>query len=302
MSASLSLTVEDPRDPAVSSALDELITRAGLTDAQPPFSDQSLVDARSGSRALHVARRSDTIVVAAIVGGGELEFVVDPASRGTGLGRAALEQLLVDAPDGLLAWAHGDHPAARALAASHGFTAVRSLLHLALEDLGPADARAQDAAALLGDGSTLSTGADLDVDEWVALNAIVFASHPEQGRMTADDVEARRSEPWFDAGDLLLVRDAGGALVAYNWLKLEPGAHDGEIYVIGVSPDAAGHGLGRSLMLLGLERMRERGRTGADLYVEAENTAAVRLYRSLGFTDVSIDVQYLRDAAAPSAH
>jgi len=40
--------------------------------------------------------------------------------------------------------------------------------------------------------------------------------------------------------------------------------------------------------------MLERGCTAADLYVEAENRSAVALYRSLGFTDASVDVQYLQ--------
>lgn len=86
-------------------------------------------------------------------------------------------------------------------------------------------------------------------------------------------------------------------LVGYDWLKIEPGSSTGEIYVLGIAPEAAGRGLGRALLGAGLARMVERSCTAADLYVEAENRAAVALYRSLGFTDAAIDVQYLQRAA-----
>ncbi|MWV50774.1 mycothiol synthase [Rathayibacter sp. VKM Ac-2803] len=291
MSESLNLSVENLSDPAVSAGLEHLIGRATWFDEQPPFSDQTLVDARAGSRTLLIGLRADVVVAAAVLGQGELEFVVDPEWRGVGFGRAALEQVLASGRTGLLAWAHGDHPAARALAASHGFSPVRTLLHLALDPLSAPE-------VVVPDGFALSDARDLDPAEWVALNARVFAAHPEQGRLTEDDLAARRAEPWFDEGDFLLLRDASGALVGYDWLKIEPGSTTGEIYVLGIAPEAAGHGLGRALLGAGLARMVERGCTAADLYVEAENRSAVALYRSLGFVDASVDVQYLQRAPA----
>jgi len=64
--------------------------------------------------------------------------------------------------------------------------------------------------------------------------------------------------------------------------------------VVGVSPEWSGHGLGRRLMTAGLERLRRRGAARATLYVEADNEPAVRLYRSIGFADRTVDVQYRR--------
>lgn len=290
MSESLNLSVEDLADPAIAAALEHLIGRAAWFDRQPPFSDQTLVDARTGSRTLLVGLRADVVVAAAILGQGELEFVVDPEWRGVGFGTAALEQVLASGRTGLLAWAHGDHPAARALAESHGFAPVRTLLHLVLDPLAAPEVRVPE-------GFVLSDARDLDAAEWVAVNARVFAAHPEQGRLTEGDLAARRAEPWFDEGDFLLLRDAAGTLVGYDWLKIEPGSTTGEIYVLGVAPEVAGRGLGRSLLGAGLARMLERGCTTADLYVEAENRSAVALYRSLGFADASIDVQYVQRAA-----
>ena len=112
---------------------------------------------------------------------------------------------------------------------------------------------------------------------------------------TETGLSDREAEEWFDPGDFLVARDRSGRMVGYNWLKLEPGSDEGEVYVLGVSEDAAGRGLGRRLMLAGFERLRERGRTSSTLYVDADNAGAVHLYRSLGYADRTIDVQYRRD-------
>jgi mycothiol synthase len=71
----------------------------------------------------------------------------------------------------------------------------------------------------------------------------------------------------------------------------------GEVYAVGVHPAASGRGLGRLLMEAGLARLRDRRVEAVTLYVEADNLPAVSLYRSLGFTDHTIDVQYARTDA-----
>jgi mycothiol synthase len=137
---------------------------------------------------------------------------------------------------------------------------------------------------------------DRDADDWLRLNALSFASHPEQGSQTREDLEARRAEAWFSPEDFLLARDAAGALVGFCWLKVEAADEglEGEIYVLGVHPERAGVGIGRSLLRAGLDRLRRRGVRSVSLYVEEDNASAVRLYRSEGFTDAAVDVQYRR--------
>ena len=305
MTDSLRLWVSSPdeaREPFL-----RLIARAALVDGQHPFNDQALVDIGKGARSLLLAERAGTVVGAAIVGQGELEFVIDPEWREEGLGRQLLEIVLRNpaaGPDGtrgvsgLLAWAHGDHPASRKLAATHRFRAVRTLLQLRRElggpDAGTTPSASASAAAVPPAGFTISTfRGGADVDDWVALNAEVFAEHDEQGGLTADDLRFRMSEPWFEPDDFLLLRDDDGRLIGYNWLKVEPDdPRVGEIYVIGIGEGHAGQGLGRTLMHAGLARLAERGCTQAALFVDADNVGAVSLYRSLGFTDHTIDVQY----------
>ncbi|WP_440710035.1 mycothiol synthase [Herbiconiux sp. YIM B11900] len=301
MTDSLRLSVSSPdeaREPFL-----RLAARAALVDGQHPFNDQALVDIGKGTRSLLLAERGGSVVGAAIVGQGELEFVIDPEWREEGLGRQLLEIVLRNppAPDAagrpLLAWAHGDHPGSRRLAATHRFAPVRTLLQLRRE-LAPAastpsSASAAAAPGALPDGFSVTTFRGGDVDEWVALNARVFADHAEQGGLTADDLRFRMSESWFEPDDFLLLRDGAGRLIGYNWLKIEPDdPRVAEIYVIGIEEGHAGQGLGRELMNRGLARMVARGASHAALYVDGDNTRAVALYRSMGFTDHTIDVQY----------
>ena len=260
-----------------------------------PFDEQTAFDVAAGRRALFALRTTpdEPAVGSAVLGDGALDLDIREEWRARGLGGEVAAQLLARAGDGpLTAWSHEDHPAARALAARFGFEAARTLLQLRLEPL-PAGGERGEGARLDGSVQLGAFRPGADDAEWLALNARVFAWHPEQGGMTADDLAQRVAEPWFDAGDFLVARDGRGAMVGYNWLKVEPGG-TGEVYVIGVAPEAAGRGLGRALMNAGLDRLRARGCTAVELYVESDNTAAVRLYRGLGFTDAAVHVQYSR--------
>ena len=256
-------------------------------DEPRPFSDQTLVDVRAGRATVIGDERG-----VAVVRDGELEVVVAREARGHGLGTALVTQALTPqagaGPVPRLAWAHGDHPAARALADRFEWRAVRTLLQLR----ATIPATAPDVA--VPEGFTLAPfrpgDGSPDESDWLRLNAAAFAHHPEQGRMTLDDLRARESEPWFRADDLLLLRDAAGDLAGSCWLKVEDGT--GEFYAVAVRPDLQGQRLGGVLMRAGTARLDGRGLEAAALYVEGDNSPALALYRRSGFEQHAIDVQY----------
>ena len=270
-----------------------LAERSRAADGAPPFSDQALVDYRTGARELVAIDE----IAAAIVAPGEAEFVVDPDARGRRIGTALLETLLSSSGPGMLFWAHGDHPAARALAASHGLAPVRELLHLTRELPASAGLPAPNTTNP-GNSGVRAFVVGRDEDEWVALNALIFRDHPEQGSVSRADLDQLETEAWFNADDFLVLRD-GDRMTGYCWLKIEPPL--GEFYVVGIHPEYQGRRFGSLLFEAGLARMRELGIQKAHLYVEGDNEPALRLYLSRGFERDSIDIQYssLESVAAP---
>ena len=131
------------------------------------------------------------------------------------------------------------------------------------------------------------------VDEaaWLVVNNRAFASHPEQGGWNLDTILERESEAWFDP-DGFLLHERDGRLAASCWTKIH---HDtepplGEIYVISVDPDFQGLGLGTRPRPGRTRPPAAPGHHHGMLYVDADNAAAVHLYRKLGF-----DVVYLGD-------
>ncbi|WP_040159424.1 mycothiol synthase [Mobilicoccus massiliensis] len=219
------------------------------------------------------------------------EIVVAPGHRRHGVGTRGWREVRALVPDARV-WAHGDLPPARAFARHLGLEVVRELIRMAR----PLDGL-RDAEVTLPEGYSARTFTPDDVDAWVALNARAFADHPEQGRVSADDLRARMREPWFDADGFFLVEapaapDDGASrdLAAFHWTKTEDG--EGEVYVVGVDPDRQGLGLGKAATLLGLRHLADRGLARVTLYVDGNNTAALATYRRLGFEQISLDVMY----------
>lgn len=227
----------------------------------------------------------------ALVRDGTLDLAVAPAARERGLGTDLAVAAVAGAPV-TAAWAHGDHPAAARLAGRLGFHRARELwvlrrpTSLAL----PALPERPDVVVR---GYTPE-----DAEALIRVNAASFATHPEQRAMDAADLAARMAEPWFEPAGLLLAVDAAtGELLGFHWTKQHSSA-DGEVYVVGVAPQAQGRGLGRLLTLAGLHHLTGLGVAEIHLYVESDNAPALALYTGLGFTHQGIDthVMYQRES------
>lgn len=225
------------------------------------------------------------------------ELVVQPEARRRGIGSEMIRTALAAGGPETRVWAHGNLPAARATAAALDLVVVRELLQMrrSLADLPAAPAVT---------GLTWRTYAGPSDDaEVLRVNNSAFSWHPEQGGWTEADLAERRGEPWFDpAGFFLAFDEEDGRLLGFHWTKRHSESL-GEVYVVGVDPAAQGRGLGGALTLIGVHHLAERlGADGRDadvmLYVEADNTAAVKTYRRLGFEVSNSDVAYA--AAEPA--
>jgi mycothiol synthase len=277
-------------------AVRELVARAAARDGVMPVGDQVLREL-SRERSRHLVATAGDAVVGYLSLASEdsppmAEVVVDPDARRRGIGSALIRTGLAEGGDGARVWSHGTLPPARATAASLGLVAVRELLQMrrSLHDIG-------ESATL--DGARIRTylGAADDA-ELLRVNHAAFDWHPEQGGWAEADIAERRAEEWFDPGGLFLAFDAAsddGPLLGFHWTKVH-GPSLGEVYVVGVDPAVQGRGLGRVLTAVGLDYLARRLADAEDptvmLYVESDNTAAVRTYERLGFVVHNVDTAY----------
>ncbi len=295
----------------------DLLAAAEESDGNPPLSEQTVITLNTAppgsttvrSLLLYAPEHEDSagrqdeasgpdlagaaVVVEEADGTGTLEVAIHPSYRNLGAADRLIGELQqVRGFSGLQAWAHGSHGAAAELAARYGFGPVRELWKMRLTDgtAGLPDVGLPDSVVL----RTFVPGQDEDA--WLAANSAAFAHHPEQGSMTRADLEARMAEDWFDPEGFLLAEDASGRLLGFHWTKIHPshGGHPpvGEVYVVGVTPEAQGLGLGKALTIAGIRYLQQQRLQAIMLYVDADNTAAVSLYRKLGFTRWDMDVLY----------
>jgi mycothiol synthase len=226
------------------------------------------------------------------------ELVVHPSARCRGVGAELARKGLAEGGDGTRIWAHGNTDAARATAATLGLVVVRELLQMQrpLTGLPP---------TTVPDGVRITTySGPADDAELLRVNNAAFAWHPEQGGWTATDIDERRGEPWFDPnGIFLAVDDTTNKLLGFHWTKVHGASRDdirtsdlGEVYVVGVDPVAQGRGIGATLTLVGLHHLAAALSASSQprviLYVEADNSAAVKTYRQLGFEVSAVDAAY----------
>ncbi|WP_285032112.1 mycothiol synthase [Mycolicibacterium sp. lyk4-40-TYG-92] len=278
-------------------AIRELVAAATAADGVAPVGDQVLRELPLDRTRHLLARASGALVGYLNLAPDMAEAVVAVDARRQGIGSELIRTGLAAGGPATRIWAHGNLDAARATAAALGLTAVRELWQMrrSLAALPPL-------TQVPGVRLTTYPGPEVDA-ELLRVNNAAFHWHPEQGGWTQAEVDERRGESWFDPAGLFLAYDAadtaGERLLGFHWTKIHPGSGLGEVYIVGVGPDAQGRGLGALLTLAGLHYLADR--LGPDgtvlLYVEADNTAAVKTYRRLGFELYSADVAY---AEAPT--
>jgi mycothiol synthase len=287
-------------DPA---RLRALLAAVSAVDGRPALADAGVPHEFTGGEHLLAVRDGELVGYAHLDTGGDAfgrlvgELLVRPADRRQGVGAELGTRLLARAGvdgepgDTLRVWAHGDQPAAAALAKRLGFRPVRRMLRLRmpLTDEVPAPTPP--------DGVTLRPFVPgQDEAAFLEVNRLAFAWHPEQGGLSDADLRAEEAESWFDPDGFLLAVDDTDRLLGFHWTKVHPdvaGAPMGEVYVVGVRPGAQGGGLGRALTLAGLAYLRDRrGMDRVMLYVESDNEPALAVYTRLGFREWDADDQY----------
>lgn len=288
--------------------LRSLLRRVVEVDAVAPISGHVLDAVRTGTAEVStIGPPADLSGVAIALADDPAEVAIVPDRRGQGLGtalvRAALER------QGAV-WAYGDLPAARAIAHRLELRRTRVLLQLRRALAGGTVREVDGFGGVTG--SQEPPGVRIrafepgrDEQAFLRVNARAFAAHPEQGRLDLAGLRDEMNQEWFDpAGFFLAVTDPGDELLGFHWTKIHPrdessgsagngrGRAIGEIYVLGVDPDAGVRGLGTALAHAGLRHLAARELDTVMLFVEADNDRAVRLYERLGFAVHLTNVVY----------
>ena len=284
----------------------DLIQRSAIFDNSPPIAEHILLHLRHGgdksdphlvikdpSKVIGYAHLDQTDLVA----GPSVELVVDPDHRSFGIGKQLLSKAVEICGQNLRLWVHGENEAAAALANSFNFEKIRAVLQMQkqltdIEKLPDIDPKVIIRSLLPG----------LDSNDWLTLNNKVFKGHPEQSDWQLSDLNHRLGEEWFDEKGFFIA-SLNNQMIGSTWTKIHGalthdhgGSHDhpaiGEIYITAVDPAYSGSGLGRALTITALNYLKYQRLTDAMLYVDFDNTRALKLYRSLGFTESGKDILY----------
>ncbi len=289
-------------------AVQELLAAATAADDHAPIDEHAWLDLVQGGRdgfAGLVAWQDDhphPVGYAQVTRGPDswaIEYVVDPHHRVPG--NTIGEDLLAEAADVIAdqggghvhLWVSRPGPVMDRVAATIGLRPGRALYQMR---------RPLPVEAELADPDPIPTRPFVpgrDEEAWLEVNNRAFDWHPEQGGWDLTTIKGRESEPWFDP-DGFLLHEEDGRLVGFCWNRVHAD-HDpplGEIYVIAVDPTVVRHGLGRRLVLAGLDHIARAGVKVGMLYCDATNAPAVKLYVDLGFAVNHIDQAYVGDVAA----
>ncbi|NKQ53201.1 hypothetical protein HFP15_09935 [Amycolatopsis sp. K13G38] len=220
-------------------------------------------------------------------GAGTLQLVVRPEFRSLGIATLVFEKLgLPPAGDDgwcgtgatvLLAWAHGDHPAAERMARRFGAAAVRRMWKLVAKI---------DAVSRNGHCGDV-TVRPLEPADLMALERL------EQIEDTGWASPSGREHLIADSS-VLVATDAGGALLGAIRLSGvrgngSPSRSAGTVLTL----SAGGPAVARVLLESGLDYLRKMGFRRAQIYVDAGNAETVRITRALGFVHDRSDVCYV---------
>lgn len=311
----------DHLDPSTAAHIARIVERARVHDGRSPIGEHKFIRLVEGE--------ADTFGLIGHVDGtcagfaqathyaahGELpsrlaaELLVDLEHRGTGLGRALVTRLLAHAREHgarrFDIWAHHADGAAAGLATAMAMRVSRQLWQMAMR-LTPASRE----PSLDTPAGVRLRAYQSGVDEGVLIGLVreAFSGHPENAAFDAEDLAARAGLPWFDPGAILIAEDVvTGRPLGVHWMKLDSVRHAGdtghpgesghadEVYILAVAPEAQGRGIGHLLLGAGLQQMRDRGTEMAILYVDAQNHAAIALYRKAGFRFEHLDTCYSLD-------
>jgi ribosomal protein S18 acetylase RimI-like enzyme len=126
-----------------------------------------------------------------------------------------------------------------------------------------------------------------DLDQLVALEKACFDT---------DQLSRRSFKHWITAEHrALLIAEQKTVVTGYVLIIYHPGTRLARVYSLAVAPEQRGTGIAKLLMSAGEQAANDAGRLYLRLEVSIDNTAAIRLYESLGYRKFGIYRDYYED-------
>lgn len=155
----------------------------------------------------------------------------------------------------------------------------------------------------LPSGFTLrQVAGEQDAQAWVELFNQSFIDHWNHSDVTIECFKHWLSEPHYKPELDLVAVAADGTWAAFCWCNISPeenqrsGRNEGWIEVLGTRRGFRRMGLGRAMLLAGMQRLQAAGVDTARLGVDADNpSGAGQLYESVGFRKVYTQLKFVKD-------
>ncbi len=192
---------------------------------------------------------------------------------------------------------HADKPERIALLESCGFTAERYFFSMARSLNEPIP------EPQLPEGFTLRhRRGDEEAEAWVEMYNQSFIDHWNHHELTVERVLHESQYPYYKPELDLIAVAADGTFAAFCYCKINSEKNqrnkcsEGWIITLGTRRGFRQRGLGRAMLLAGMQQLKAQGIQTAKLDVDADNPhGAGRLYESVGFCKLQTMISFVKD-------
>jgi len=153
------------------------------------------------------------------------------------------------------------------------------------------------------DGFTLGySKGEADAQAYVELYNQTFIDHWNYHELTVERVLHELQNPYYKPEMSLLAMAPDGTYAAFCYCHINPeenqrnGRNEGDIAVLGTRRGFRQQGLGRAMLLAGMQQLKAAGVETTKLIVDAKNlSGALRLYESVGFSTAQTHISLVKE-------
>lgn len=143
-----------------------------------------------------------------------------------------------------------------------------------------------------------------DIQAWVEMYNQAFIDHWNHHELTVERMQYELKNPYYKPELDLIATATDGTFASFCHCRINPednkrnGRHEGLIICLGTRRGFRHQGLGRAMLLAGMQRLQAAGVEIAKLGVDVENpTGALRLYESVGFQKAFTHISYVKEVS-----